>query len=113
MSIQGRGLKQQGDARQTERVEVSIPVRWSTTPETEYPGTLTNLGLRGCQVQTETEGPLAGQTIQVRLLLSTTNIIALRGVVLYRVPTGGFGLGFRGLEWAEEERLRELVQHYR
>ncbi|OLE55693.1 MAG: hypothetical protein AUG51_01800 [Acidobacteria bacterium 13_1_20CM_3_53_8] len=101
------------EKRQSDRVEVdtAIYILWGESEDDLHSGKVTNLGERGCFIQTRTEMG-RGRTVFVRLRLPTERWLLLKGEVIHVVRRVGFGVEFERLDEEDEGMLRLLVEFY-
>lgn len=101
------------EKRESGRVEVdtAIYILWGESPDDLHSGKMTNMGERGCFIQTRAE-VLKGAEVFVRLRLPTERWLLLRGEVVHVTRRVGFGVEFKGLDEEDAGMIRLLVEFY-
>jgi hypothetical protein len=95
------------EKRKHERLPLVMEASWEGSGSKSLARTV-DISATGCFI--DTLGPVeVGETLNLRLTLPDGEYIAVQSVVMYRMPSLGFGVRFTGISDSDRLRLDALL----
>ncbi len=99
------------DRRSTERVPLSLDVRWESLSG-KRTARISDISLSGCYIESLGQVTI-GERLSFEIQLPTSRWMPLRGEVIYHHPSLGFGVRFENLTIMERNLLAHLIDYAR
>ncbi len=100
------------ERRRSERVPLSLEVRWESLSGMQASARVSDISLSGCYVESLAQ-VINGERVNLEVRSPTGRWLSLHGEVVYQHPNVGFGLRFSGLSELEQGIIAQVMEFAR